>query len=81
MTLDNNEFAAPWNDQFYDVTFYFILEWDRVKFTSEKLEIQLILSGPYEYSYSELKKLACDQIRKEYDFDYDEIVITNINEH
>lgn len=81
MVINDNEFTAPWNDQFYDVVFYFTLNWDNVKFTSEQLMIQMVLSGPCEYSYYELKTLACDRIREEYDFDYDEIIIVNINEH
>lgn len=81
MTTYNEQFGAPWNDQFYNVVFYFKLILGNVLFTSENLETSFTLSGPKQYSYSELKKAAESMIYGEYNFDYDEIVITNINEH
>ena len=41
MIINENEYGAPWNDQFYDVTFYFTLELEGVEFTSEELDITL----------------------------------------
>ena len=81
MIINENEYGAPWNDQFYDVTFYFKLELEGVEFTSEQLEITFCLSGPRNYSYSELKEYAYDKIHEEYKFDYDQIIILNINQH
>ena len=80
MIINENEYGAPWNDQFYNVVFYFKLTLGNVLFTSENLETSFTLSGPKQYSYSELKKAAESMIYGEYDFDYDEIVIVNINE-
>jgi hypothetical protein len=80
MTINENEYGAPWNDQFYDVVFYFKLTLDDILFTSGNLETSFTLSGPKQYSYSELKIAAESTIYGEYDFDYDEIVIVNINQ-
>lgn len=80
MIIYNEEFGAPWNDQFYNVVFYFKLTLGDVLFTSENLETSFTLIGPKQYSYSELKIAAESTIYGEYDFDYDEIVIVNINQ-
>lgn len=80
MIINENEYGAPWNDQFYNVVFYFKLTLGDILFTSENLETSFTLSGPKQYSYSELKKAAKSMIYGEYNFDYDEIVIVNINE-
>ena len=81
MIINENEYGAPWNDQFYDITFYFQLELEGIKFISEQLEITFCLYGPRDYSYSELKEYAYDKIHEEYKFDYDQIIILNINQH
>ena len=81
MIINENEYGAPWNDQFYDVTFYFKLEQEGMEFTSEKLDTTFCLSGPYNYDYSELKEYAYKKIDEEYNIDYDQIVILNINQH
>ncbi len=81
MIIYNEEFGAPWNDQLYNVVFYFKLTLGNVLFTSENLETSFTLSGPKQYSYSELKRAAESIIYGEYDFDYDQIVILNINQH
>ena len=80
MITRNEEFGAPWNDQFYNVKFYFKLNLDGVEFTSEQLETFFILQGPYNYEYCELEKYAHDAICDIYKFDYDQIVILNINQ-
>lgn len=81
MIVNENEFGAPWNDQFYRVTFYFQLELENIKFTSEQLEITFCLSGPCNYEYSELKEHAYNTINEQYDIDYDQIIILNINQY
>jgi hypothetical protein len=81
MIINENEYGAPWNDQFYDVIFYFVLNLDDVKFISEQLTTSFCLSGPHEYEYSELKEYAYDKIHEDYKFDYDQIIILNINQH
>ena len=81
MIINENEYGAPWNDQFYDVIFYFVLNLDDVEFTSEQLTTTFCLSGPCEYEYSELKEHACNKITEEYKVDYDQIIILNINQH
>lgn len=80
MITRNEEFGAPWNDQFYNVTFYFKLNLDGVEFISEQLETQFTLSGPHNYDYSELKEHAYNTIDNVYKFDYNQIVILNINQ-
>lgn len=81
MIINENEYGAPWNDQLYDVTFYFTLEQEGIEFTSEELDTTLCLSGPRNYDYSELKEYAYNKIKEEYKIDYDQIVILNINQH
>lgn len=54
---------------------------EEIEFTSEELDTTLHLSGPRNYSYSELKEYAYDKIHEEYKFDYDQIIILNINQH
>lgn len=50
MLVSDNEYGAPWNDQFYWVTVEDETEsqWDEI----------LTLSGPYNYSDQELQKEA-----------------------
>lgn len=80
MLTNDSEFGAPWNDQFYDVTFYFRLELNDIKFTSEQLEISFCLSGPRDYDHSELREFAYNAICEEYKFDYDQIIIIDITQ-
>ena len=80
MITRNEEFGAPWNDQFYNVTFYFKLNLNGIEFVSEQLEIQFTLSGPYNYDHSELKEYAYNAIDDIYKFDYNQIIILNINQ-
>jgi len=79
MIINNEEYGAPWNDQFYNVTFYFIIELENIKFKSELLELSFCLSGPYNYEYSELKNHTLEQIHETYKIDYDDIMIVDIN--
>lgn len=81
MIINENEFGAPWNDQFYDVTFYFRMEINGVEFKSEQLENMFVLSGPKYYDYDELKSYAHRHIYENYYIDDADIIILNINEH
>ena len=45
MLVNDNEYGAPWNDQFYVVTY----EFEEDVFTEV-----MVLSGPYKYSDREL---------------------------
>lgn len=75
----NNEFGAPWNDQFYRVYFHFELDQDGLGFVSEKLETEITLSGPKDYEKDYIIDCALEVIKKEYEnLDYDTIVIDNI---
>lgn len=79
MLINDSEFGAPWNDQFYNIEFHFELDQDGIGFVSEKLKTKIVLSGPKDYDKNYILDVAYDQIRSEYDFDYDNIVIDNIN--
>ena len=80
MIIRNEEFGAPWNDQFYTITFYFKTKINNVEFTSETLENTLVLGGPHDYDYEELKSYAYRQIYENYYIDDAEIIILNINQ-
>ena len=50
MLVSDNEFGAPWNDQFYKVKYE--------SMDGEILEENLTLDGPKQYSYAELRHKA-----------------------
>ena len=79
MIINNNEFGAPWNDQFYRIYFHFEFEQDGIGFFSKKLETEITLSGPKDYEKDYIIDCALEVIKKEYEnLDYDTIVIDNI---
>lgn len=49
MLVNDNEYGAPWNDQFYVVTYE--LDEDIITDT-------MVLSGPYHYTYDDLMENA-----------------------
>ena len=78
MTIYNEQFGAPWNDQFYSIKFHFELDLDGIGFVSEQLETAITLLGPKDYEKEYIIEIASKTIEKEYDIDYDTIVIDNI---
>ena len=51
-----------------------------ITFTSEQLENTLVLSGPRNYDYDELKSYAYRQIYENYYIDDADIIILSINQ-
>ncbi len=53
MLVADNEFGAPWNDQFYEVE-YIIVD------TGEPNKETMVLDGPKKYSVEELHEKAAN---------------------
>ena len=83
MITRNEEFGAPWNDQFYTVEFHWELDIKGLIFSSEQDSIIITLPGPKQYSDLQIKKHSIDRIYELYegllDSDFDnKLIITKI---
>lgn len=81
MITKDNEFGAPWNDQFYTIKYIFKLDVEFLTFTSDVNELIITLPGPKQYSDSEISKYALEEISKTYTFKefYPETLIIKID--
>ena len=83
MITKNEEFGAPWNDQFYTIEFHWELNVEGILFSSETDNVIITLPGPKQYSDLQIKKYSIERIHELYknllnsDFD-NRLVITKI---
>ena len=50
MIVSNDEYGAPWNDKYYNVTY--------IDQDGDMIEEVMVLDGPREYSYEDLRHEA-----------------------